>query len=118
MRYIKSMKTFHVLAEPNRLLIVELLREGPLSVGEIAERLGFNQPQASKHLKVLSDAAIVEVEAIANRRIYKLRAEPFQELNNWIESYRSIWDERYDRLENHLQNLKKKDVKLNNDESK
>lgn len=112
------MKTFHVLAEPNRLLIVELLREGPLSVGEIAERLGLNQPQASKHLKVLSDAAIVEVEAIANRRIYKLRAEPFQELNNWIESYRSIWDERYDRLENHLQNLKKKDVKLNNDESK
>jgi DNA-binding transcriptional ArsR family regulator len=103
------MKTFRVLAEPNRLLIVELLREGPLSVGEIAERLGFNQPQASKHLKVLSEAGIVEVQAVTNRRIYKLRPEPFHELNTWIESYRSIWEERYNRLDDYLQNLQRKD---------
>jgi len=67
------------LSEPNRLRIVELLREGPLSVGEIADRLGLNHPQASKHLRVLSDAGIVEVHAIANRRIYKLRPEPFKD---------------------------------------
>lgn len=118
MKYIICMKTFNAIAEPNRLLIVELLRERPLSVVEIAERIGFNQLQASKHLKVLSDAAIVEVEAIANRRIYNLRPETFQDLNIWIESYRSIWDERYDRLENHLQKLQRKDVKLNNNESR
>lgn len=112
------MKTISVLAEPNRLLIVELLREGPLSVGEIAERLGFNQPQASKHLKVLSDAGIVEVQSITNRRIYKLRPEPFQELHNWIESYRNIWEERYNRLENHLQKLQGKEVKFDDKESK
>jgi DNA-binding transcriptional ArsR family regulator len=112
------MKTISVLAEPNRLLIVELLREGPLSVGEIAERLGFNQPQASKHLKVLSDAGIVEVEAVTNRRIYKLRPEPFQELNAWIESYRNIWDERYNRLENYLQKLQGKEVESDTNESK
>ena len=112
------MKTISVLAEPNRLLIVELLREGPLSVGEITERLGFNQPQASKHLKVLSEAGIVEVEAVTNRRIYKLRPEPFQELNTWIESYRNIWDKRYDRLENYLQKLQGKEGESYNKESK
>ncbi|OLS41052.1 helix-turn-helix transcriptional regulator [Bacillus sp. MRMR6] len=113
-----NMKTISVLAEPKRLLIVELLREGPLSVGEITERLGFNQPQASKHLKVLSEAGTVEVEAVTNRRIYKLRPETFQELNTWIESYRNIWDERNDRLENYLQKLQGKEVESDDKESK
>ncbi|WP_407268488.1 ArsR/SmtB family transcription factor [Radiobacillus sp. PE A8.2] len=112
------MKTISVLAEPNRLLIVELLRDGPLSVGEITERLGFNQPQASKHLKVLSKAGIVELKAVNNRRIYKLRPEPFQALNTWIESYLNIWDERYDRLENHLQKLQGKEGESDKKESK
>ncbi|WP_378936229.1 ArsR/SmtB family transcription factor [Metabacillus herbersteinensis] len=105
------MKTFIALAEPNRLLIVELLREGPLSVGEITERLGFNQPQASKHLRVLSEAGLVEVQAVSNRRIYKLRPEPFKELDTWMESYRSLWKERYDNLEEYLQKLQKNEVK-------
>jgi len=113
-----DMKTISGLAEPNRLLIVELLREGPLSVGEITERLGFKQPQASKHLKVLSEAGIVEVAAVTNRRIYKLRPEPFQELNAWIESYRNIWDERYDRLDNYLQKLQGKEGESQQKESK
>ncbi|MFC0273179.1 ArsR/SmtB family transcription factor [Metabacillus herbersteinensis] len=109
--YIVLMKTFIALAEPNRLLIVELLREGPLSVGEITERLGFNQPQASKHLRVLSEAGLVEVQAVSNRRIYKLRPEPFKELDTWMESYRSLWKERYDNLEEYLQKLQKNEVK-------
>ncbi|WP_307439806.1 helix-turn-helix transcriptional regulator [Bacillus sp. V2I10] len=101
--------TLNALAEPNRLHIVELLRDGPLTVGEIADRLGLNQPQASKHLRVLSNAGIVEVNAIANRRIYKLRAEPFKELDSWLESYRNIWNERFDRLDDYLQDLQRKD---------
>lgn len=76
-----DMTTLGALAEPNRMNIVELLRDGPLTVGEIADRLGLRQPQASKHLKVLSDNGIVEVQAAANRRIYKLRTEPFQALD-------------------------------------
>jgi DNA-binding transcriptional ArsR family regulator len=68
------------LTEANRLHIVELLRDGPLTVGEITERLGLQQPQVSKHLKVLNEADIVEVQPQANRRIYQLRREPFQEL--------------------------------------
>ncbi|MGM0879230.1 MAG: ArsR/SmtB family transcription factor [Bacillota bacterium] len=102
--------TLNALAEPNRLHIVELLRDGPLTVGEIADRLGLNQPQASKHLRVLSNAGLVEVNAIANRRIYKLRAEPFKELDAWLESYRQIWNERFDRLDDYLQDLQRKDM--------
>jgi DNA-binding transcriptional ArsR family regulator len=109
--YIVFMKTtLNALAEPNRLHIVELLRDGPLTVGEIADRLGLNQPQTSKHLRVLSNAGLVEVNAIANRRIYKLRAEPFKELDSWLESYRHIWNERFDRLDDYLQDLQRKDV--------
>ncbi|MCA0756860.1 metalloregulator ArsR/SmtB family transcription factor [Paenibacillus sp. N4] len=93
------------LAEPNRLQIVELLRESPLTVGEIAERLRLRQPQASKHLRVLSEAGIVEVQAVANRRIYKLRPDPFQEMDAWLESYRRMWEERYDRLDDYLREL-------------
>ncbi|NOU97654.1 metalloregulator ArsR/SmtB family transcription factor [Paenibacillus sp. LMG 31456] len=102
--------TFSALAEPNRLLIVELLRNGPLSVGEVAEQLGLNQPQTSKHLRVLCDAGLVEVHAVANRRIYKLRPTPFKELDTWLESYRRVWDERFDRLDDYLLELQRKEV--------
>lgn len=103
--------TFSALAEPSRLRIVELLHGGPLTVGEIADRLGLRQPQASKHLRVLLEAGLVEVQAVANRRNYYLRSEPFQELDAWLETYRSIWDERLDNLENYLQNLQLKSNK-------
>ncbi|QGQ48687.1 ArsR/SmtB family transcription factor [Metabacillus sediminilitoris] len=102
--------TLNALAESNRLHIVELLRDGPLTVGEIAERLGLNQPQASKHLRVLNNAGLVEVQAMANRRIYKLRAEPFKEIDEWLKSYRHIWNERFDRLDEYLQDLQGKEV--------
>jgi len=91
--------------EPNRLHIVELLRDGPLTVGEITQRLGLQQPQVSKHLKVLSEADIVEVQPQANRRIYQLRREPFQELEAWLHSFRRLWEERFDRLDDYLLEL-------------
>lgn len=101
--------TLSALAEPKRMEIVELLRDGPLTVGEIAERLGLRQPQASKHLKVLSDNGIVEVRAEANRRIYKLRSEPFQALEAWLKSFQRITEERFDHLEAYLRKLQNKD---------
>lgn len=106
--------TFSALAEPNRLRIVELLQGGPLTVGEIADRLGLRQPQASKHLRVLLEAGLVEVRADANRRNYNLRSEPFQALDAWLENYRSVWNERLDNLENYLQKLQSIDNKENN----
>ena len=100
--------TFSALSEPNRLRIVELLLLGPLTVGEIAKRLEMRQPQASKHLKVLLESGLVEVEAIANRREYRLRPEPFRQMNAWLDSYRDLWEERFDNLELYLKRLQDK----------
>lgn len=101
--------TLSALAEPNRMNIVELLRYGPLTVGEIADRLGLRQPQTSKHLKVLSDNGILAVKAEANRRIYMLRSEPFQALDSWIKSFQRVMEDRFDNLEDYLQELKNKE---------
>lgn len=100
--------TFSALSEPNRLRIVELLIRGPLTVGDIAKRLEMRQPQASKHLKVLLESGLVQVEAIANRREYRLRPEPFRQMNAWLDSYRDLWEERFDNLELYLKRLQDK----------
>ncbi|TMD60953.1 MAG: helix-turn-helix transcriptional regulator, partial [Chloroflexi bacterium] len=92
----------------------ELLRDGPLTVGEITQRLGLQQPLVSKHLKVLSEAAIVEVQPKANRRIYQLRREPFQELEAWLHSFRRLWEERFDRLDDYLLELQAREQHTSN----
>ncbi|KHL96273.1 TrmB family transcriptional regulator [Paenibacillus sp. IHB B 3415] len=101
--------TFSALAEPTRLRMVEILKEGPLSVGDIAERLELRQPQASKHLRVLLEAGLVEVEAAANRRNYRLRTEPLEAMDAWLEDYRKLWSERFDNLDDYLRKLQSKD---------
>lgn len=90
--------TFAALGEPNRLRIVELLRGGPLTVGEIVERLGLRQPQVSKHLRVLGEARIVAAEARHRFRIYRLREEPFDAVADWVDSFEVLWQTRLDRL--------------------
>ncbi len=98
--------TLSALAEPNRLRIVELLRDGPRPVGEIARRLKLRQPQASKHLHVLSMAGIVIVHPIAQQRLYQLQPAPFMELGSWLETFRQLWEDRLDVLDDYLQELK------------
>ena len=100
--------TLSALAEPNRRQIVELLRRKPRAVGEIVEQLGLRQPQVSKHLRVLSDAGLVEARPVAQQRIYRLRAQPLKELDDWLEPYRRTWDERFDQLDDVLRDLKQK----------
>lgn len=85
---------FAVLSEPNRLDIVELLQTGAKPVNEITARLRLNQPQVSKHLRVLADAGIVGVRPIAQLRYYQLQPKPFKELELWLERYKNIWNER------------------------
>jgi len=104
-------ETLQALAEPNRFHIVELLRDGPRPVGDMVHRLGLRQPQVSKHLRVLSDAGLVDVRVDAQRRIYALRPEPLKELEVWIESYRRIWEGNFQRLDGVLQELKAKEKK-------
>ncbi|MFG6147402.1 ArsR/SmtB family transcription factor [Halobacillus sp. B23F22_1] len=107
------MKTniFSALAESTRLEIVGLLRKGPMTVGKIAEQLDIRQPQASKHLKVLLSAGIVEFNAEANRRIYKLRQEPFKDLDLWLNEYRDMWEEKFDSLDRYLQDVQERESK-------
>jgi DNA-binding transcriptional ArsR family regulator len=99
------LETFAALAEPNRLRIVELLRAGPLPVGAIGEALCLNQPQVSKHLRVLKAARLVDVEPRAQQRLYGLCPEPLRELSAWLEGYRSLWGERLDQLDELIEAL-------------
>jgi DNA-binding transcriptional ArsR family regulator len=101
--------TLLALAEPNRKRIVELLREGPQPVGAIVDRLELRQPQVSKHLRVLSDAGVVEVTPRAQQRFYSLRPEAFRELAVWVDTYRRVWEERMDRLDTVLQEMQRKE---------
>src|SRR5580704_19302742 len=96
------------LSEPNRFQIVELLRDKPRPVGELADRLHIRQPQVSKHLKVLADAGIVEVRPQANQRIYELAPKKFQEIDAWLNKYRKLWEDRFDALEKVLEKEKAK----------
>lgn len=97
--------TFAALGEPSRLQIVELLRLGPSSVGDIAARLRIRQPQISKHLGVLREAGLVDVEPVARRRIYHLRDQPFSEIGDWLDSFEQLWEARLDSLETFLTSI-------------
>ena len=101
--------TFELLAEPNRRRILDLLRDGERPVGELVNRLSMSQPAVSKHLRVLRESGLVDVRVDAQRRVYRLRPEPLQEVDAWIEPYRRLWDQRLDRLERHLQRMKDKE---------
>jgi DNA-binding transcriptional ArsR family regulator len=100
------MATLQALAEPHRFHIVELLRDGPRPVGDMVRRLRLRQPQVSKHLRVLSDAGLVDVRVDAQRRIYSLRPAPFQELEGWLETYRRHWERNFQRLDTLLDEMK------------
>ena len=97
--------TLAALGEPNRLRIVELLRDQPCSVGEITQRLHLSQPQVSKHLRVLSSAGIVQARPVAQRRVYQLQPEPFAALETWLNTFRPTWNDRLDTLEEYLREL-------------
>jgi DNA-binding transcriptional ArsR family regulator len=94
--------TFDVLAEPSRRDILDLLREGERSVGELVDHLALSQPGVSKHLRVLRDAGLVVVRPDGQRRMYELRAEPLVEIDAWLGPYRRLWAKRLDALERHL----------------
>lgn len=98
-------QTLSALGEPSRLRIVELLRRGPSSVGEIADTLSIRQPQVSKHLRVLADSGIVTAEPVARQRIYHLEPEPFEEIGTWVDSFEQLWEARLDSLGGYLASI-------------
>jgi DNA-binding transcriptional ArsR family regulator len=103
-------ETFAALAEPNRFQIVELLRSGPRPVCDIGDRLHLNQPQVSKHLRVLKEAGLVDVQPRAQQRLYELRPQPLRQLHGWLERYRQLWDERFDQLDEVVKELTRKEM--------
>jgi DNA-binding transcriptional ArsR family regulator len=112
------LETFRALAEPSRLQIVELLAAGPLPVGAVSERLGIRQPQASKHLHVLSEAGLVEVRPAAQQRIYALRAQALGELEAWLQRYRRRVEGQFERLDEVLEHLKEREQTANQDKKR
>lgn len=95
--------SFAVLAEPSRRDILDLLRDGERSVGDLVDRLDLSQPGVSKHLRVLRDAGLVESRAVAQRRLYRLRSEPLVEIDEWLAPYRRLWTRSLDDLARHLE---------------
>ena len=94
--------TFELVADPTRRTILDLLREGERSVGELVERIGLSQPGVSKHLRALREAGLVGVRRDAQRRLYRLEPEQLSEIEAWIRPYREFWGGRLDALEQHL----------------
>jgi DNA-binding transcriptional ArsR family regulator len=93
---------FEVLAEPNRRRILDLLRVAERPVGDLVAELAVSQPAISKHLRILREAGLVDVRSDAQRRLYRVRAEPLRAVQEWLEPYRQLWESRLDDLEQHL----------------
>ena len=96
---------FEIIAEPNRRAILSLLLSSQHSVGEIERQLRIPQPTVSKHLRVLRDAGFVESMVDAQRRLYRLKPEPLQELDAWLAQFRRFWSAHVDALERHLNRM-------------
>jgi DNA-binding transcriptional ArsR family regulator len=96
---------FQLLAEPHRRRIVDLLRSGPRSVGDLVDATDASQPTVSRHLRLLREGGVVEARAEGQRRLYRVRPERFRELDAWLEPYRLLWSSRLDDLERHLDDM-------------
>jgi len=96
---------FEIIAEPNRRAILNLLLSSQQSVGEIERQLRMSQPTVSKHLRVLRDAGFVESTTDAQRRLYRLKPAPFQEVDAWLDPFRRFWSAHVDALERHLDRM-------------
>lgn len=104
--YIENVESaFEIIAEPNRRAILSLLVSSQQSVGEIERQLGMPQPAVSKHLRVLREAGFVESTVDAQRRLYRLKPEPFQEVDDWLAQFRRFWSSHVDALERHLDRM-------------
>ena len=96
---------FEIIAEPNRRTILSLLVSSEKSVGEIERQLRMSQPTVSKHLRVLREAGFVESAVDAQRRLYRLKPEPLQEIDAWLAQFRRFWSAHVDALERHLDRM-------------
>ena len=109
---------FDIIAEPNRRAILSLLVSSEQSVGEIERQLRMPQPTVSKHLRVLREAGFVESTVDAQRRLYRLKPEPLQELDAWLAPFRRFWSAHVDALERHLDRMDQNSTNEKEDKEK
>ncbi|MBL8995292.1 MAG: winged helix-turn-helix transcriptional regulator [Spirochaetia bacterium] len=102
-----QLTTFQILADPTRLRIIEALRSGERTVGDIVAQVEIDQSGVSRHLRILSEAGFAKSRPEGQRRLYSLKSEPFQELDAWVQQYRSLWEARLDRFAQALGRKKK-----------
>jgi DNA-binding transcriptional ArsR family regulator len=98
---------FGIISEPNRRAILSLLASSERSVSEIEHKLRMSQPSVSKHLRVLREAGFVEARVDEQRRVYRIKPEPFMEVDAWLDSFRHFWTAHVDALESHLDRMDK-----------
>ena len=100
---------FNAVAEPKRRRVLEVLGTQELSVNELVERLGWNQPMVSKHLGVLKEVGLVRERRMGRQRLYRVNAERLKPIYEWVAPFERYWNERYDRLDEILEDLKSKE---------
>ena len=100
---------FNAVAEPKRRQVLEVLGIQELSVNEIVERLGWNQPMVSKHLGVLKQVGLVSERRLGRQRLYRVNSERLKPIYDWVAPFERYWSESYDRLDEVLENLKSKE---------
>ena len=88
----------HALADESRRTLLQALATGEATAGELAALLPIARPGVSRHLRVLREAGLVEVRKESQRRIYRLRAQPLAEVDEWLDRYRALWEQRLDAL--------------------
>jgi DNA-binding transcriptional ArsR family regulator len=97
---------FNAVAEPRRRQILDALAGGELPVNDVVRRLGLSQPQVSKHLRVLREVGAVDVREDGRQRFYRLNGEALKPIHDWVKNYERTWSERFDRLDDVLEELK------------
>lgn len=98
---------FNAVAEPKRRQLIQAMGAQELSVNEIVEALGWNQPSVSKHLGVLKQVGLVEERRVGRQRLYRVNAENLRPIFDWVTPFEQMWSERFDRLDNVLEKIKK-----------
>jgi DNA-binding transcriptional ArsR family regulator len=100
---------FNAVAEPKRRRLLEMFGAGELSVNEIVERLGWSQPTVSKHLGVLKQVGLVHERRVGRQRLYRVNAERLRPIYDWVSPFQRYWSESYDRLDEVLEEMQKKE---------
>ena len=100
---------FNAVAESRRRQILDALTGGESAVNDLVTRLGLSQPQVSKHLRVLREVGLVDAREEGRQRFYRLNGRPLKLIHDWVKDYERSWNERFDALDEVLEELKEKE---------